>query len=514
MKQLLLFFLILPILSFSQCPPNGTFNSQAEIDAFAIDYPDCTEVSDLVISGDDITGLSGLNQITEIGLLSITGNPLLQTLDGLNTNIIINGNTFTGISITDNALLTDISALEFISEGNVIVEIDIWIEDNPSLNNLYGFPLNLGSLTSLYIENNNALTNLNGLEGVDAFDLLIIGNDNLIDFTGLGSFSARYFYIDDNSSLQSLNGMANPSNATFITIKDNQNLTDINGLDELGTTFFSFEHTLTITGNSNLSVCSTEYVCAKLAWATNFDSSWFSVSIQNNAPGCNNAIEIDYSCGVPSNDICFEVQTNGYGIHFVLNLGETIQANNEFATNSGWIPSCNDIPNKKDVWFQINSGDNTSLDIIAGAGYNIQLWEGDLCYDITHVSNGCGSGVLNDIPVVPDTYYGIQVWNDDTTDRGGSSWFDLTVQDGALSTQDFQLEAVKLFPNPVNDILNIQSNTPIENIDIFNLLGQKIKALNLGSNTNTIDMSHLSKGMYLIQVSMNGKQSTYKVLKK
>ena len=90
MKHLLLILFIFPLIAFSQCPPDGTFNSQAEIDAFATNYPNCTELtSSLVISGDDITDLSGLAQITACTSLGISNNLLLQNTDGLNPNLIL-----------------------------------------------------------------------------------------------------------------------------------------------------------------------------------------------------------------------------------------------------------------------------------------------------------------------------------------------------------------------------------------------------------------------------------------
>ncbi|MCD4665334.1 MAG: hypothetical protein K8R68_08680, partial [Bacteroidales bacterium] len=45
------------------CLPEGiTFITQAQIDSFQINYPDCTEIEgDVEISGNDITNLNGLN---------------------------------------------------------------------------------------------------------------------------------------------------------------------------------------------------------------------------------------------------------------------------------------------------------------------------------------------------------------------------------------------------------------------------------------------------------------------
>jgi hypothetical protein len=51
------------------CLPQGiTFSTQAEIDQFALDYPDCKQImGNVTISGPDIVTLNGLSGITSFG---------------------------------------------------------------------------------------------------------------------------------------------------------------------------------------------------------------------------------------------------------------------------------------------------------------------------------------------------------------------------------------------------------------------------------------------------------------
>ena len=51
------------------CLPEGiTFTTQAQIDSFQINHPGCTEIEGNVeIKGDNITNLSGLNVLRNIG---------------------------------------------------------------------------------------------------------------------------------------------------------------------------------------------------------------------------------------------------------------------------------------------------------------------------------------------------------------------------------------------------------------------------------------------------------------
>ncbi|WP_456441419.1 T9SS type A sorting domain-containing protein [Psychroserpens sp.] len=517
MKYILLFFLILPIVSFSQCPPtSGVFTTQAQIDALAIDYPDCNSVSYLTIEGDDITDLSGLSQITTASNIRIQNNPLLESLNGFAPNFVI-FNTYqegNGLRISNNASLTDISALETLVNQSM-VESTVGIINNPMLTSLEGLPDSFNTLTWFSIVNNDALTNLNGIANYSPGESITVSdNDGLIDLTGLGGFGTDRIRISNNANLQSLDGSEFLYYFDQLSIEDNQSLTDISAI-WVGS-WLTYEPI--IRNNPNLSMCSSQNVCD---YFTNMIEEYNSLGriFENNAPGCNSVLEAGYGCGINSNDDCGSTTYSGFS-SLLLELGETIQANNEFATTSEQTPSCNDVPNRKDVWFAFNSGASTIIDVTVGLGFYLQLWNANVtdpfyleCGNQTQLANACGSDSLFDIAVTPDTYYLVQVWNDDVADRGGSSWFDLTVQDGALSTQEFQFEKVKLFPNPVNDVLNIQSDEPKEKVEIFNLLGKRIKELNSGTNMNTIDMSDLAKGMYLIQVSINGKESTYKVLK-
>ena len=499
MKHLLLVFFLLPILSFSQCPPTGgIFTSQAEIDAFATNYPNCTEVDSFVISGDDITDLNGLHQIESCTSFSISNNLILQNTNGLNPNIIIQyvegkGTTF---SISNNASLLTINGLEnFQSQSGF--ESSFTITNNPMLLSVDGAPSSFSPLTWLYIENNDALLNLNGLENYAAAEYTSISdNDSLIDLTGLDEIYGETVHISNNNNLQSLNGLVSSGFDDFLYIEGNQNLTDISAI-------FAgsyFDDGLIIRNNPNLSICSTDQVCFFID--SNIEEGVMLPGIfENNAPGCNSNFEVENVCGVNSNDNC------GYTIN-LLTFGEMITANNEFATTSLQTPSCSDVANRKDVWFAFNSGENLTVDVIIDSGYNLQLWEGD-CYDLVPLDNGCSNASLEDVSVSPNTSYYLQAWNDDSTDRGGSLWFDLLVQDGNLSTPEFKVSEINIYPNPVQNELHIQSSLTIDTIEMYNLLGELV----LESKSKTLDVSNLTTGLYLMKVVSNGREFTSKIVK-
>ena len=66
------------------------------------------------------------------------------------------------------------------------------------------------------------------------------------------------------------------------------------------------------------------------------------------------------------------------------------------------------------------------------------------------------------------------------------------------------------FQNPVNDMISITSNTKIEKVEINNLLGNLV--FSTTSNTENIDVSNFSKGVYLLTVYSGTQKSVKKLI--
>lgn len=69
---------------------------------------------------------------------------------------------------------------------------------------------------------------------------------------------------------------------------------------------------------------------------------------------------------------------------------------------------------------------------------------------------------------------------------------------------------INVFPNPVLNKLNIRTTEKIEKLEIRNISGQLIYAT---SDTNKVDVSGLSSGMYLLTVTIAGKNQMVKFVK-
>ena len=66
------------------------------------------------------------------------------------------------------------------------------------------------------------------------------------------------------------------------------------------------------------------------------------------------------------------------------------------------------------------------------------------------------------------------------------------------------------FPNPASEFVNITSNSILDKVEIYSLLGTLVSKTT--ANTNSIDISNLSKGIYLITVYSDNKKSIKKMI--
>jgi Secretion system C-terminal sorting domain/FG-GAP repeat len=87
-------------------------------------------------------------------------------------------------------------------------------------------------------------------------------------------------------------------------------------------------------------------------------------------------------------------------------------------------------------------------------------------------------------------------------------------QNKSLSTSNFDINSFSFYPNPASDEVNFSSKNTIENITIYNLLGQKILFKEVNSSEFVLDINHLSSGTYVGKVSTNGKLQSVKLIKK
>ena len=85
---------------------------------------------------------------------------------------------------------------------------------------------------------------------------------------------------------------------------------------------------------------------------------------------------------------------------------------------------------------------------------------------------------------------------------------------GCLGNAEFEINKLKVYPNPTVDILNVSYAEPISKVEVFNMIGQHIFSVVSNTNDVQIDMARYASGTYLIKVTIADITKTVKVIKK
>jgi len=287
--------------------------------------------------------------------------------------------------------------------------------------------------------------------------------------------------------------------------------------------------TLAITGLAN----STTYAVTILAKDTAGNSSAQSAAVNaTTTDGSNDASELFISEYVEgsSNNKAIEIanitsaaidlsiysikkQSNGAG-NWVnqLDLSGTIAAGDVFVV----------------IHFQADN--NTLLaeaDLVAPEGSNygapinfngndpIGLFKNDVLIDIVGVLGETAKNFENMTlrrkysVTAPNTTYDANEWDQ----------YDVNTVDGigshsTLSIEDNRINSVKMYPNPVTGNTLFFKTEENLTIRVYSVLGKQVATKKITTDTNSINLSKLSKGIYLIKISSKEKSITKKLIKR
>ena len=91
--------------------------------------------------------------------------------------------------------------------------------------------------------------------------------------------------------------------------------------------------------------------------------------------------------------------------------------------------------------------------------------------------------------------------------------FLVSAYDASLSSGSFDNANFSAYPNPVKDVLNVSYTSEISSVKIINMLGQEVISKNINATSSQIDMSQLSAGTYIVNVTVGDTIKTLKVVK-
>ncbi|MBA5630250.1 T9SS type A sorting domain-containing protein [Moheibacter lacus] len=100
------------------------------------------------------------------------------------------------------------------------------------------------------------------------------------------------------------------------------------------------------------------------------------------------------------------------------------------------------------------------------------------------------------------------------TSSGAELVYEIVATCETLGVSDMDAFDFAYYPNPVKDVLNINSKKQVENIAVFNLAGQQVLVKSQIAN-GQINVASLPTGVYIFKATLQGGQvETFKIVKK
>jgi len=150
------------------------------------------------------------------------------------------------------------------------------------------------------------------------------------------------------------------------------------------------------------------------------------------------------------------------------------------------------------------NGDVTTL-----ADYDLEA-EGDVVYYPNEQAAIDQTPVLSEeteIPMGTTTYY-VRVLQNGCYSEPSTVTFTVT-----LGTDSFDAASFSYYPNPVTDVLNVSYSQNINQISVYNLVGQLVLVKNVNNTSTQVDLGELASGTYMVKVQTDNASKVVKVIK-
>lgn len=91
---------------------------------------------------------------------------------------------------------------------------------------------------------------------------------------------------------------------------------------------------------------------------------------------------------------------------------------------------------------------------------------------------------------------------------------DYTITVASLAVNDNLKNAIKVYPNPVVDVLNIESPNKVKQVTVFDATGRSVSSHVLNATKSQVNLRRLTPGVYVVNIEMENETKTVKVIKK
>lgn len=162
---------------------------------------------------------------------------------------------------------------------------------------------------------------------------------------------------------------------------------------------------------------------------------------------------------------------------------------------STWIPQCGKYTNEGSD----NSSQPTGEPLYDGT-------QNDWVFEEINLSDYLGEQIV----------VRFQILSDGSQTRDGFYFDDLAiniVEEGTIGIDDFSTNVFNIYPNPVQDVLNITTHLSNYSIEVYSIQGQLIQKKTNVSDSSTLDYSQYADGIYLMKLSSENNSKTFKIVK-
>ncbi|MFT3795962.1 T9SS type A sorting domain-containing protein [Flavobacterium sp.] len=189
------------------------------------------------------------------------------------------------------------------------------------------------------------------------------------------------------------------------------------------------------------------------------------------------------------------------------------------ATNNGGfiVAGCSSDMNDGAWYTFTGNGNEITVEISNVDGWDPQLdvYTGS-CGTFTCAGSaddgGNSAGETVTVASVAGTTYFINVGHYSGFDDEAEGPYQINVS-SVLGTQSFAGAGFKSYPNPVKDVLNVSYSKTINEVTVYNLLGQQVFAKSLNAKGGQINLSSLNTGNYIVKLTSDQEVQTLKILK-
>lgn len=103
-------------------------------------------------------------------------------------------------------------------------------------------------------------------------------------------------------------------------------------------------------------------------------------------------------------------------------------------------------------------------------------------------------------PFIDNPYLATLIWGGNEADN---TWHELSVKDEIFAQ-------TTVYPNPVRDTLNLNSNKVIQSVSVFTIEGSRVLNHSIYKNETQINLSRLSNGTYILLIQYSDKTNETK----